>query len=94
MDSHHRHGAMASTRGAQGKASEVTQVSTFKESMTLHDPRFLDIVPEAWWNGPTAVMTTLFPSVIFQQQVKPCAYCLTSPAARPRCRNSRANRGR
>ena len=37
--------------------------------MKLEDARFLDIVPEAWWGGPTAVMTTLFPSVILQQQV-------------------------
>jgi salicylate 5-hydroxylase large subunit len=26
-------------------------------------------VPEPWWGGPTAVMTTIFPSVIIQQQV-------------------------
>ncbi|MEN9982276.1 MAG: Salicylate 5-hydroxylase, large oxygenase component [Pseudomonadota bacterium] len=44
-------------------------VSSFKESMKLNDPSFLDIVPEPWWNGPTAVMMTLFPSVIIQQQV-------------------------
>lgn len=69
MDQHHRHAAMVSTRGNAGKASEVSQVSSFKASMTLHDPRFLDIVPEDWWGGPTAVMTTLFPSVILQQQV-------------------------
>jgi salicylate 5-hydroxylase large subunit len=69
MDAKHRHAAMISTRGEAGKASQVTQVSSFKESMTLHDPRFLDIVPEPWWNGPTAVMTTIFPSVILQQQV-------------------------
>ena len=31
--------------------------------------RFLHIVPEPWWGGPTAVMMTVFPSVIFQQQV-------------------------
>ena len=37
--------------------------------MKLEDPRFLDIVAEPWWGGPTAVMTTIFPSVIFQQQV-------------------------
>jgi salicylate 5-hydroxylase large subunit len=37
--------------------------------MQLKDPRFLDIVPEAWWDGPTAVLMTLFPSVILQQQV-------------------------
>ena len=69
MDAHHRHAAMISTRGQAGKAAQVTQVSSFKEGMQLQDPRFLDIVPEPWWGGPTAVMTTLFPSVILQQQV-------------------------
>ena len=69
MDARHRHAAMISTRGNAGAVSEVSRVSSFKQTMNLHDPRFLDIVPEAWWNGPTAVMTTLFPSVILQQQV-------------------------
>lgn len=69
MDARHRHAAMISTRGQSGKAEQVTQVSSFKESMQLHDPRFLDIVSEPWWEGPTAVMMTLFPSVILQQQV-------------------------
>jgi len=69
MDDRHRHAAMVSTRGASGKSDQVTQVSSFKDSMQLNDPSFLDIVPEPWWEGPTAVMTTIFPSVIFQQQV-------------------------
>ena len=69
MDALHRHAAMISTRGNAGAASDVSQVSSFKPGMQLHDPRFLDIVPEPWWGGPTAVMTTLFPSVILQQQV-------------------------
>ncbi len=69
MDEHFRHAAMISTRGTAGKADQVTQVSSFKESMELHDRRFIDIVPEAWWGGPSAVMTTIFPSVILQQQV-------------------------
>ncbi|HEU0202643.1 MAG TPA: aromatic ring-hydroxylating dioxygenase subunit alpha [Burkholderiaceae bacterium] len=69
MDAQHRHAAMISTRGQAGKADQVTQVSSFKESMQLNDARFLDIVQEPWWGGPTAVMMTLFPSVIFQQQV-------------------------
>jgi len=69
MDSRHRHAAMISTRGSAGKSEQVTQVSSFKESMQLNDPSFLDIVPEPWWGGPTAVMTTIFPSVILQQQV-------------------------
>ena len=72
MDAHHRHAAMISTRGQAGPAaqsSQVTQVSSFKADMQLHDPSFLDIVPEPWWGGPTAVMTTIFPSVVLQQQV-------------------------
>ena len=69
MDARHRHAAMISTRGAAGQAAQVTQVSSFKAGMQLNDPSFLDIVPEPWWGGPTAVMTTLFPSVILQQQV-------------------------
>ena len=73
MDEHYRHAAMISTRGsagqAQGDTAQVTQVSSFKANMELHDASFLDIVPEPWWGGPSAVMMTLFPSVIFQQQV-------------------------
>jgi salicylate 5-hydroxylase large subunit len=69
MDAKHRHAAMISTRGTGGQAGAVTQVSSFKQGMQLNDPSFLDIVPEPWWGGPTAVMTTIFPSVILQQQV-------------------------
>ncbi|HEX5513271.1 MAG TPA: aromatic ring-hydroxylating dioxygenase subunit alpha [Gammaproteobacteria bacterium] len=70
MDQHGRHAAMISQRGNQQKANSVTTgVTSFKESMTLHDDRLLDVVHEPWWGEPTAVMTTLFPSVIIQQQV-------------------------
>lgn len=69
MDAQHRHAAMVSARGSVGKAEQVTQVSSFKDSMQLNDARFLDIVHEDWWGAPTVVMMTLFPSVIFQQQV-------------------------
>src|SRR6185437_8604547 len=69
MDDRHRHAAMISTRGRMGEAAQVTSVSSFKADMALEDPRFLDIVAEPWWGGPTAVMTTIFPSVVFQQQV-------------------------
>ena len=69
MDEQFRHAAMISTRGTAGQADQVTQVSSFKASLDLHDKRFIDIVPEAWWDGPSAVMTTIFPSVILQQQV-------------------------
>ena len=72
MDRRFRHAAMVSTRGSAGAAAQekqVTQVASFKQDMQLEDPRFLDIVGEPWWGGPTAVMTTIFPSVILQQQV-------------------------
>jgi len=69
MDAHHRHAAMISTRGTGGQNAQTTNVSSFKADMQLNDPRFLDVEVEPWWNGPTAVMMTLFPSVILQQQV-------------------------
>ena len=70
MDDQFRHAAMISTRGEGGKNEDVVSgVDSFKDKMTLNDTRLLDIVPEAWWNGPTAVMTTIFPSLIIQQQV-------------------------
>jgi len=69
MDKHHRHAAMISTRGTGDVSSETTKVSSFKESMELNDPSFLDVEVEPFWDGPTAVMMTIFPSVILQQQV-------------------------
>jgi salicylate 5-hydroxylase large subunit len=69
MDEHGRHAVMISRRNEGGK-SDVTQgVTTFKENMALHDDRLLDVVPEAWWAGPSVTMLTLFPSLIVQQQV-------------------------
>jgi salicylate 5-hydroxylase large subunit len=70
MDDHFRHAAMISTRGNAGQVGAATSgVSSFKQGLTLHDPSQIDVVPEAWWGGPSVVMTTVFPSVIFQQQV-------------------------
>lgn len=70
MDEQFRHAVMISTRGKGGKNEEVVSgVDSFKEAMQLNDARLLDIVSEPWWEGPTAVMTTIFPSVIIQQQV-------------------------
>ncbi|MBN3785602.1 aromatic ring-hydroxylating dioxygenase subunit alpha [Burkholderia sp. Ac-20353] len=69
MDEQFRHAAMISTRGAGGKGDVTSGVSSFKDQMTLNDDRFLDVVHEPWWGAPTAVMMTLFPSVIIQQQV-------------------------
>jgi len=69
MDAKHRHASMVSRRNEGGAGSVTQGVSSFRADMKLHDDRLLDVVPEPWWDGPTVVMTTLFPSVIIQQQV-------------------------
>ena len=69
MDEQFRHAAMISTRGTGGKGEVTSGVTSFKDRMTLNDDRFLDVVHEPWWGEPTAVMMTVFPSVIIQQQV-------------------------
>ena len=64
-----RHACMISQRN-QAAAGEATQgVSTFRENLKLADDRILDVVPEDWWGGPSVCMTTIFPSLIVQQQV-------------------------
>lgn len=71
MDPLKRHAAMISTRGTSGAdvAAVTAGVGSYKAEMQLNDPRLIDIAPEPWWKGPTAVMTTVFPSLIIQQQV-------------------------
>ncbi|GAC1452880.1 MAG: aromatic ring-hydroxylating dioxygenase subunit alpha [Vulcanimicrobiaceae bacterium] len=69
VDARGRHAAMVSRRNEGGKSDVTAGVTSFKEHMTLHDARVLDIVTEPWWDGPTVTMLTLFPSVIVQQQV-------------------------
>jgi salicylate 5-hydroxylase large subunit len=70
IDPRGRHAQMISTRNSGGENKEVTAgVTSFKQSLTLEDPRLIDVAPESWWGGPTAVMQTIFPSVIIQQQV-------------------------
>ncbi|MFN0186870.1 MAG: aromatic ring-hydroxylating dioxygenase subunit alpha [Aquabacterium sp.] len=69
VDRHGRHAAMVSTRNAGGAGAATQGVTTFRADMQLHDARLLDVVPEPWWGEPSVVMTTLFPSLIIQQQV-------------------------
>jgi len=65
----HRHACMISQRN-QAAAGEATQgVSTFRQDLRLQDDRILDVVAEPWWGGPSVCMTTIFPSLIVQQQV-------------------------
>jgi salicylate 5-hydroxylase large subunit len=68
-DAHYRHACMISQRN-QAAAGEATQgVSTFRENLKLQDDRILDVVTEPWWGGPTVCMTTIFPTLVIQQQV-------------------------
>ena len=70
IDLRGRHAQMISTRNSGGENKEVTAgVTSFNESLIFEDPRLMDVVQEPWWGGPTAVMQTIFPSVIVQQQV-------------------------
>ncbi|HEY0993528.1 MAG TPA: aromatic ring-hydroxylating dioxygenase subunit alpha [Kofleriaceae bacterium] len=77
MDARGRHACMISRRSATGEGVrprsidlEVTRgVASFRANMTLNDPSQLDIEHEPWWGAPTVCMVTIFPGVIFQQQV-------------------------
>jgi salicylate 5-hydroxylase large subunit len=69
MDDRGRHACMISRRNDGGRAGVTQGVTSFRENMKLNDARLLDIVPEPWWGEPTVCMTTIFPSVILQQQV-------------------------
>ena len=70
MDERHRHAAMISTprtRWARRRRSRRrVELQGRHEAQGPALPRHR---AEPWWGGPTAVMTTIFPSVIFQQQV-------------------------
>jgi salicylate 5-hydroxylase large subunit len=68
-DAHGRHACMISRRNEGGAGAVTKGVASFKAGMKLDDDRVLDVVAEPWWNGPTVVMTTIFPSLIIQQQV-------------------------
>lgn len=70
MDARFRHGVMSSTRSEDKASAEVTAgISSFRQSMEINDKRLLDVENESWWNGPTVVMITIFPNIVFQQQV-------------------------
>lgn len=73
MDDSHAHSAMVTVRNEGGKGEATAGISSFREHMELNDPRFLDVETEPWWDGPTAVIQSIFPSVIMQQQVNSLA---------------------
>jgi len=69
VDRHGRHAAMISRKSDVVKGNVAEGVTSFRKNMTLNDPLLLDIVHEPWWGQDTVCMTTIFPSVILQQQV-------------------------
>jgi salicylate 5-hydroxylase large subunit len=69
MDARHRHACMISRRNAAVDEDVARVASSYRANMKLNDMRLLDIVHEEWWGPPTVCMTTLFPSIILQQQV-------------------------
>ncbi|WP_206244130.1 aromatic ring-hydroxylating dioxygenase subunit alpha [Novosphingobium terrae] len=69
IDEKGRHAAMLSRRAQKVTENVAEGVTSFRQNMTLHDMRLLDIVQEDWWGQHTVCMTTVFPNVIFQQQV-------------------------
>ena len=73
MDEERRHSAMVTIRNEGGAGEATAGVSSFRADMQLNDGRFLDVEPESWWNGPTAVIQSIFPSVIMQQQINSVA---------------------
>ena len=69
MDSKGRHGCMVSRRSEAVDLEVAGQAPSFRANMALKDSSLLDIVHEPWWGLPTVCMVTIFPGVIFQQQV-------------------------
>ena len=69
MDSRFRHAAMLSRRAEKVTANVEEGVTSYRNNMQLNEPLLLDIVHEPWWGRETVCMTTVFPNVIFQQQV-------------------------
>jgi len=69
MDERGRHACMVSAKNDGGDGDVTRGVSSYRKGMELHDSRLLDVVSEPWWNDPTVVMQTIFPSLIIQQQV-------------------------
>jgi len=73
MDENFCHSAMVTVRNKGGKGEATEGVSSFRENMQLNDGRFLDVEDEYWWGGPSAVIHSIFPSLIVQQQINSIA---------------------
>jgi len=69
-DSSGRHGVMASAKSDANKVSADAkkEMRSYKEGMTLREPRFMDFVPE--FDSPWSVtMSTIWPNLIVQREM-------------------------
>lgn len=69
IDARGRHAAMLSSKSDKVEGNIAEGVTSYRQNMTLNDARLLDVAYEPWWGDSTVCMTTVFPSVILQQQV-------------------------
>jgi salicylate 5-hydroxylase large subunit len=67
MDDTARHAVLVSRRGEQEVNEATAQMSAFRSTFALQDPRLLQPVRE-FPGEPTVVMQTLWPNMIVQQQ--------------------------
>src|SRR6202020_2447668 len=69
MDSQGRDACMISRRNEVVDENVAEAASSYRANMKLHNQRMLDVVHEPLWGAPSVCITTIFPNVIFQQQV-------------------------
>lgn len=67
MDATGRHAVLVSRKGEQKKTDDLSDMKSFRESLSLNDARLLDPVRE-FPGTATVVMQTLWPNLIVQQQ--------------------------
>jgi salicylate 5-hydroxylase large subunit len=67
MDATGAHAVLCSSRGAQVASEATTEMQSFRQDLTLEDPRLLDPVRE-FPGDATVVMQTIWPNLIVQQQ--------------------------
>jgi salicylate 5-hydroxylase large subunit len=67
MDATGRHSVLITRKGEQVANSATSEMKSFREDLKLFDPSLLDIVRE-YPGDDTAVMQTIWPNLIVQQQ--------------------------
>jgi len=72
VDDTGRHACLINNRGEATKSDAAIEAKSFRENLKLHGPQLLDSVHE--FSGPaTAVIQTIYPNLIIQQQLNTLA---------------------